>query len=121
MNIEKQIEFEKVKQQWMSLAVTDYAKESITNLSWIMSEGELRKQLRDTTDARQLIEKLGAPPLQNVTELHEILVIAGKGDCLTPYQLERVANVLISIKRLKDYLERGKMLQNSLALSLIHI
>lgn len=115
MNIEKQIEFEKVKQQWMSLAVTDYAKEKITNLSWIMSEGELRKQLRDTTDARQLIEKLGAPPLQNVTELHEILVIAGKGDCLTPYQLERVANVLISIKRLKDYLERGKMLQNSLA------
>ena len=29
MNIERQIEFDKVKERWSELAVTDYAKENI--------------------------------------------------------------------------------------------
>lgn len=51
----------------------------------------------------------------NISEIKEVLLIAEKGDCLTPYQLERVERVLVVIKRLKDYLARGKMYQNSLA------
>lgn len=115
MNIEKQIEFDKIKEIWMNLAVTEQAKDDIRK-AWIyVSENELRKQLKDTTDARNLIEKLGTPPLQNVSEMKAIIMIADKGDCLTPYQLERVEKVLVAIKRLKDYLERGKMYNNSLA------
>ena len=115
MNIERQIELDKVKELWMELAVTDEAKEKIREAGLYFSENELRKQLRDTTDARVLIEKLGTPPLQNITEIKEVLLVAEKGDCLTPYQLERVEKVLIVIKRLKDYLERGKVYDNSLA------
>lgn len=115
MNIEKQIEFDKVKEIWSDLAITDWAKEKIREVGLYFSENGLRKQLRDTTDARFLIEKLGTPPLQNVTEIKDVLMIAEKGDCLTPYQLERVEKVLVAIKRLKDYLARGKMYENSLA------
>lgn len=115
MNIEKQIEFDKVKAIWADLAVTDWAKEQIMETSILFSENELRKQLRDTTNARCLIEKLGTPPLQNISEMKEILLIADKGDCLTPYQLERVEKVLVAVKRLKDYLEKGKAYNNSLA------
>lgn len=115
MNIDKQIEFDKVKERWADLALTDSAKEKIREASVCFSENELRKQLRDTTDARNLIEKLGNPPLQNISEISEILLIAEKGDCLTPYQLERVEKVLVAVKRLKDYLERGKIYENSLA------
>ena len=115
MNIERQIEFNKVKEIWADLAVTDQAKEKIREATLYFSETELKKQLRDTTDARFLIEKLGTPPLQNISEVKEVLLIAEKGDCLTPYQLERVEKVLVVIKRLKDYLARGKMYQNSLA------
>ncbi|MBP3609960.1 MAG: DNA mismatch repair protein MutS [Lachnospiraceae bacterium] len=115
MNIERQIEFDKVKEIWAGLAITDWAKEKIREASWYISESELRKQLRDTTDARFLVEKLGTPPLQNITEIKEVLMIAEKGECLTPYQLERVERVLVAIKRLKDYLARGKMYHNSLA------
>lgn len=115
MNIERQIEFDKVKDIWANLAITDWAKEKIREASLYFSEVELRKQLRDTTDARFLIEKLGTPPLQNISEIKEVLLIAEKGDCLTPYQLERIEKVLVVIKRLKDYLARGKMYQNSLA------
>ena len=115
MNIERQIEFDKVKEIWTEFAITDWTKEKIKECSVIFSENELRKQLRDTTDARNLMENLGTPPLQNISEIKDILQIAQKGDCLTPYQLERVEKVLVAIKRLKDYLERGKMFQNSLA------
>ena len=115
MNIERQIEFDKVKEMWANLAITDLAKEKIREVSLCFSENELRKQLKDTTDARFLIEKLGTPPLQNISEIKDILLIAEKGDCLTPYQLERVEKVLVAIKRLKDYLERGKIYHNSLA------
>ncbi|MDE6024569.1 MAG: DNA mismatch repair protein MutS [Lachnospiraceae bacterium] len=115
MNIERQIEFDKVKKIWADLAITDWAKEKIREVSLYFSENELRKQLRDTTDARSLIEKLGTPPLQNISEIKDILLIAEKGGCLTPYQLERVEKVLVAIKRLKDYLARGKMFNNSLA------
>lgn len=115
MNIERQIEFDKVKDIWADLAITDWAKEKIREAILYFSETELKKQLRDTTDARILIEKLGTPPLQNISEIKEVLLIAEKGNCLTPYQLERVERVLVVIKRLKDYLARGEMYQNSLA------
>lgn len=115
MNIERQIEFDKVKEMWSNLAVTDCAKEKIREATLYFSESELKKHLRNTTDARFLIEKLGTPPLQNISEIREALMVAEKGDCLTPYQLERVENVLVAIKRLKDYLERGKIYENSLA------
>lgn len=115
MNIEKQIEFDKIKEIWMNLAITDQAKEKIRGASFYLAERELRKQLRDTTDSRKLIEKLGTPPLQNVAEIKDILLAAGKGDCLTPYQLERVEKVLAAVRRLKTYLERGKMYENPLS------
>lgn len=115
MNIERQIEFDKVKDIWADLAVTDWAREKIKGANMCFSENELKRQLRDTTNARLLIEQLGTPPLQNISEIKEILLIAEKGACLTAYQLERVERVLVSIKRLKDYLARGKIYQNSLA------
>lgn len=115
MNIEKQIEFDKVKDIWEALAVTDRAKSKIRETSPYFSENELRKELKYTTDAKCLMDKLGTPPLQNLTEIKDIMLIAEKGDCLTPYQLERVETILAAVKRLKEYLERGKVYENSLA------
>ena len=94
MKIERQIEFDKVKDRWAELAVTDWAKETIREATLYFSESELKKKLKDTSDARMLIEKLGMPPLQNMTEIKEGLLIAEKGDCLTPYQLGRSFRIL---------------------------
>lgn len=71
--------------------------------------------MRDTTDGRSMIDKLGTPPLPELEELKGIVSIARKGDCLTPYQLERVEKMLVAVKRLQDYLERGKMYENPVA------
>ena len=115
MNIDKQIEFDKIKELWINLAVTETARERIKNTTFILSEPELRKQLKETTHSKELIEKLGAPPLQNLSEIKDIFTYARKGQCLTPYHLERVEKVLVIINRLKDYLEKGKMYNNPLS------
>lgn len=112
--IENQNEFNRIKQMWADFAVTANAKERIAEMQIILDEGMLRRELRDTTDAREMIEKLGNPPLQDVSEILTILEIAQRGDCLTPYQLERVNSILIVLERLASYLGRGKKFQNSL-------
>ena len=63
MNTEKQIEFDKIKEIWMELASTEWAKEKIKSTAFCLDEGELRKRLRDTTDSRNMVEHFGAPPL----------------------------------------------------------
>lgn len=115
MNTEQQIEFDKIKEIWAGLAVTGSAKEEIANAGVFIDELELNKKLRDTTNSRKMIENLGNPPLQDVTEIREILMEASKGGCLTPYQLERVEKVLVVVERLKDYLVRGKLFENPLS------
>ena len=115
MNIDKQIEFDKIKKLWSELALTDWAKEQIEQIKCSYSEIELRAMQRETTTARELIQKVGTPPLQNITEIKDVLMIVEKGACLTTYQIERVEKVLVVVKRLKDYLSRGKVYQNSLA------
>ncbi|WP_026527244.1 endonuclease MutS2 [Butyrivibrio sp. VCD2006] len=115
MNTETQIEFNKIKDMWAGLTSTDYAKQKISEIDIMLNERDLRKALQDTTDSRMLIEKLGNPPVQNVTEIREILTIADTGKCLTSYQLERVEKVLVAVERMMDYLSRGKQYENSLA------
>ncbi len=115
MKIDTQIEFDKIKKLWKEQAVTEAAGEQIEAAGIILSELELRKQLRDTTNSKKLIEKLGTPPLQSLSELREIIALAGKDGCLTPYQLERVEKGLVAIRRLKEYLARGRQLENPLA------
>ena len=79
MNLDKVLEFDKVKLRWKELAVTEYAHEKIDEAGFILSELECKSSLKDTTDARELIVKLGTPPLQNVTEIKEVMEIAKKG------------------------------------------
>jgi dsDNA-specific endonuclease/ATPase MutS2 len=115
MNIEKQIEFDRVKEIWSGLTHTGYAKNMIKEAGIILDETQLNKALRDTGDAREIIERQGTPPLQDVTEIWEILHIAKRGECLTPFQLEKVERVLAAVRRLKVYLSCGQAYENSLA------
>ena len=113
--IENQIEFNKVKEIWAGFAITKEAKDRIKEKWIILDESTLRAELKNTSDAKEMIEKLGNPPLQDVSEILEILKIASKGECLTPYRLERVQSILSCLERLSSYLNRGKQYNNSLA------
>lgn len=115
MNKEEQIAFDKIKEMWKNQAVTEAARDLISNAGPIYLESVLRRQLKDTTDSRNMIEQLGTPPIPNVEEIKRALATAEKGACLTPDQLERVEAILVAVRRLKDYLNRGKQQENSIA------
>lgn len=102
------LEFDKIKTKWSECALTEAARKAIWDTHLILSETELSARLRETTESRQMLEKCGTPPLVSLEGIREILTAACKGLCLTPAELERTAAALVAVKRLKEYLERGK-------------
>ena len=109
------LEFDKIKELWMTFALTDTAKAQIEKIEPTLDENELTMWQRQTTEAKQMMEKCGTPPLTSFAGMREILEAAQKESCLTPEQLEAVATNLTAIRRLKDYLNRGKAYDISLA------
>lgn len=112
---EKIIEFDKIKEKWANHALTVWAKQQIAEITPFLSEAELRKNMRDTTEGRQMLEKCGTPPLVTMEGAEEILRTAEVGDCLMPDQLEKAADMITAVSRLKEYLNRCKQYKISAA------
>lgn len=116
MNQEERIlEFDKIKELWLAYAMTEHAKTRIREIVPYLSEMELITALRETTESKRLIEKCGNPPLVSLSGMDEVLLVVSKDDCLSAAQLEIVKAALVAVRRLKDYLERGKAYDISLA------
>ena len=111
---EEILEFDKIKEKWAQLALTEAAKGRIMGQEPCLSETELALRQQETTEARTLLEQEGTPPLVSMEGIDTLLAVAGRGDCLTAAQLEQIESALTAVKRLKDYLDRGKALELSL-------
>ena len=107
---EEILEFDKIKEKWAQLALTEQARQRIMEQEPCLSETELALRQRETTEARTLLEKEGTPPLVSMEGIGTLLAVASRGDCLTAAQLEQIESALTAVKRLKDYLDRGKAL-----------
>lgn len=110
----KILEFNKIKETLMEYALTENAKKKLNDLEPFLSEKDLERSLLDTTEARMILDNFGTPPLVSLNNVEVILITARQGGLLTPKQLEYVGSVLTSVMRLKDYLNRAKMLELSL-------
>ncbi len=111
---EEILEFDKIKEKWAQLALTEAARQRIMGQEPCLSETELALRQQETTEARTLLEREGTPPLVSMEGIGTLLAVAGRGDCLTAAQLEQIESALTAVKRLKDYLNRGKALELSL-------
>lgn len=107
--------FDKMKEKWIELALTEWAKEKIKDTVPSMSENELIARQRETSEARELLEKSGNPPLVSLSGIRECIQKAAKGDCLSISQLEDMEKSLVAVMRLKKYLSRCKQWEISLA------
>lgn len=112
---DKVLEFDKIKEKWIELALTEWAKEKIKDTVPSMSENELIARQRETSEARELLEKSGNPPLVSLSGIRECIQTAAKGDCLSIKQLEDMEKSLVAVMRLKNYLSRCKQWEISLA------
>lgn len=110
----RMLEFDRIIGRLEEMAYTEKAKEMIRELAPDLSEAEVKAQLKNTTEARTMLENCGMPPITALEGITELLEMAGKGICLTAEQLEKIASTLTAVKRLKDYLCRGKVYDISL-------
>lgn len=109
------LEFNKIKEQLAEYACTDSAKKRLRELVPYLSETELLHGLKETTEARKMLDQAGQPPLTSLTDMEKILISACQGGFLLPEQLEYVGSTLAAVRRLKDYLTRLKYLELGLA------
>lgn len=111
----RMLEFDQIISKLEEHACTQKAKERILRLSPGLVETEVKAWLRDTTQAKEMIEKCGTPPLTALSGIEELVDVAQKGGCLTPEELTRVEMYLTAVKRMKDYLCRGTQYEIGLA------
>ncbi len=76
------LEFDKIKEQWASFAVTKAARERIAAVKPFLAESELRRELRETTEARTLLDKYGNPPLVSLSGVENMTAAAERGNVL---------------------------------------
>jgi dsDNA-specific endonuclease/ATPase MutS2 len=109
------LEFNRIIEKLEELALTEGAKEQIRNLTPELKEAEVRKNLRDTTQARMILDKMGQPPAVAMNGITAIFKSVMQEGILMPEDLESVGTMLTGVKRYKDFLNRCKYLELSLA------
>ena len=114
-NIERILEFNKIKEKWMEFAQTNWAKNEIKCVEPFLSETELMGRLRETSEASELLKKAGNPPIPTLEGMNELICMSAKGECLNASQLEKIGNMLTAVLRFKDYLNRCKQFDIPLA------
>lgn len=88
-------------------ASTAQGKKLCSELSPYLAETELRRHMRETTQARELLDYVGMPPLPLMERVEEYLDRAVAGELLLPEQISQVGDFLVAVRRLKSYLDKG--------------
>lgn len=107
-NAFKMLEYDKIIDNLKLYALSEQTKKKFEDLKPYLSEAEVQRHLRETTEARKLLDAIGTPPLISGTAMSYILEAATKGGMLLPEQLEYTAQFAAAGNRLKRYLDRGK-------------
>ncbi len=107
--------FEDIRKRLADCANTASGKRAAAELAPYRKESELRRSLRETTQARLCLEELGTPPVPLMENLEDIIDRAVRGEMLSAEEAEAVGSFLTAVNRMKSYLEKGKAKQISLA------
>ena len=109
------LEFDKVLSMLEDLALSNNAKKRIQKLEPFLSESEVHRYLNETSEAKEIIENCGTPPLSAMSDLEKSLSLLGKGAILMPEQLVNIALFITCSRRLKSYLQKAESLSTSVA------
>ncbi len=100
--------YQEIVEQLKNHAVTAQAKERCAALEPYLSETELKKNMRETTQARQMLDLFGVPPMPLMEQVEVHLERALVGELLIPEQIAEVGDFLVGVRRLKSYLDKGR-------------
>ena len=111
----KALEFDKILEKLSDYAVSEPVKQRLLGLTPYMSLRETRAKLNDTTEAVDILEKIGTPPLPLMKDLEMLLELSEKGSLLIPEQLTTVAQFITACSRMKQFLKRSESLGVAIA------
>lgn len=109
------LEFNQIIGKLKEYALTDGAREKLGRMAPMLKEGELLAKLRDTTAARQLLDRQGNPPLAGVEGIREIVDNAQLGLLLSAEELEKVRQFAVLCMRMQRYLNKDEGYDNPVA------
>jgi DNA mismatch repair protein MutS2 len=99
------LEFNKIKEQLKAYTNTYAAKDIIDELKPYSNLYEVRMHIEETKEAFALLVKKGAPPFEGVYDVREAIGRAEKGSSLMAGQLLKIAQVMRSSRRFKEYID----------------
>lgn len=102
------IGFDEIRTQLAEYANTKQGKNLASTLTPYLSELELQKNLRETTQARICLEKIGTPPIPRMEDLDEKIDASLRGEMLTAENIEEIGTFLTATCRMKSYLKKGQ-------------
>ena len=109
------LEFGKILEELSHLAVSNQAKEKCLGLEMILNQKILEQKLKETTEARRIIDSLGTPPISSMQGLEKIIKVIEINGMLTTEMLVEVASFIKGIRQMKRYLQRADYLESELA------
>ena len=109
------LEFGKVLEKLSECAVSEIVKAQCLNIEMILNEKILKDKIKETTEARKIIDSLGTPPISSMQDLEKIIKEAEIGSMLEPEMLIQVASFSKGTRQMKRYLERAEYLDLELA------
>lgn len=97
------LEFDKIKDILKQYTYTKASKDIIEDLKPYNSLYEVRRNLEETREAFRLLVTKGSAPFEGVYDVRDGITRAEKGSVLIPGQLLKIAAVLRTSRKFKDY------------------
>lgn len=99
------LEFYKITEELKKFALSDIAKERIEKLEPKVQEGIIRLSLKETTEARNIVDISSSVPLNSLKDMGRIVSKLEKDGVLTPEELEAVADLLRDTSKIKRFMK----------------
>ena len=97
------LEFDKIKELLGQKCVSSIGRQYAAGLAPSVFEAQIRRDLRQTSDAEQFMIRNGSPPLGNIYDIIGVLKRAELDAILNPAELLQVAAVLRAVRGMKRY------------------
>lgn len=117
----KLLEFDKVKERLKEFAVSDLGKEMIGCISPSIDINVIRRQLNETSEAKNLVNKSSSIPLHSLTGMKNILDKLSKDSLLAPEELSALAVFLRDGEKLKRFMKDKESLSPNISLFALSI
>ena len=109
------LEFHKILSILSDNAISEQSRKKLKELRPYLSEREVIAKLKETSEARNILDSIGSAPLALMKDIPMLLELSEKGAMLIPEQLTEINLFINSCKRMKSFLKRAESLQVDIA------